>query len=319
MAPVDDSLDAECPAVCPDRIVGARQLAVGGQHRALVPPGPAGGLQTWGQGGSGQLGHGDTRGSEAPKAVRALAGHRVRSLACGGQHTAALTDCGLYTWGHNGFGQLGHGHTKPVLGPRRVGGDGDWAGARKVACGMLHTVLLDGEGGVWTWGAGKWGQLGHGDLEARWAPQRVQAGLEGQRVLDVAAGLRCTVCLCPGGVWASGRWCLSPWGGPALNPKPDMDPGAQPAPRSEALRPVPVAEWPTGDDAGAADGCVAANGLGQGLLAAVATPMEVVVVFGDGGVRSVACPPRTRAAAVAVSGSYVVVVWRPLPLLEVEE
>ena len=53
-------------------------------------------------------------------------------------------------------------------------------------------------GGVYTWGHGKFGRLGHGDAENQLAPRRVPAaGFNGERSVMVAAG-RHTVALSDG-------------------------------------------------------------------------------------------------------------------------
>ncbi|KAE8618109.1 hypothetical protein XENTR_v10009277 [Xenopus tropicalis] len=59
--------------------------------------------------------------------------------------------------------------------------------ARKLALGNEHAVLLTSELTVLTWGAGRHGQLGHGDLEDVEEPQIVDA-LHGVPMSEVAAG-----------------------------------------------------------------------------------------------------------------------------------
>ena len=45
-------------------------------------------------------------------------------IACGSSHTVAVTDDGLYTWGYNGYGQLGVGSTTNQSTPQKVTGIG---------------------------------------------------------------------------------------------------------------------------------------------------------------------------------------------------
>jgi len=64
-------------------------------------------LATFGNGQHGRLGHGTQASELVPRAVAGLAG--VVSVACGGAHTACVTaDGGLWSWGMNDRGQLGH-------------------------------------------------------------------------------------------------------------------------------------------------------------------------------------------------------------------
>ena len=95
---------------------GQRAVAVacGEQHTAVVTE--DGGLWTFGRGG-GRLGHANTANKYVPTAVQmpaasgGLAGPvRVRSVACGEHHTAAVTEGMLLcTFGRGSEGQLGHG------------------------------------------------------------------------------------------------------------------------------------------------------------------------------------------------------------------
>ena len=76
-------------------------------------------------------------------------------------------------------------------------------GARIVmaACGCDHSVAATAEGDVFTWGAGRFGRLGHNDEQCRLAPAKLgrwQFG--GGKVVLVAAGWAHTVALAEDGV-----------------------------------------------------------------------------------------------------------------------
>mmetsp|Transcript_155058 Transcript_155058/g.497090 ORF Transcript_155058/g.497090 Transcript_155058/m.497090 type:complete len:857 (+) Transcript_155058:45-2615(+) len=113
-----------------------------------------------GSGDCDQLGLGDAvRERTKPTLMRSLAGVRIRSIACGGLHTVAVTDRGtLLSWGCNDDGALG----------RCAGGAGEAADCepgevalpagvvvRSVACGDSHTCALEDGGRVWIWGSYK--------------------------------------------------------------------------------------------------------------------------------------------------------------------
>ncbi|XP_056401114.1 RCC1 domain-containing protein 1 [Hyla sarda] len=59
--------------------------------------------------------------------------------------------------------------------------------AQKMALGQEHAVLLTSDGTVLTWGAGRHGQLGHGDVEDVAEPRIVEA-LQGVTMCEVGAG-----------------------------------------------------------------------------------------------------------------------------------
>lgn len=66
----------------------------------------------------------------------------------------------LYTWGKNTSGQLGHGPTaKLQTTPKRVDALRGVVVAM-VSCGGEHTVIADQTHAVYSWGDGKFGQLG---------------------------------------------------------------------------------------------------------------------------------------------------------------
>eukprot|EP01105_Mastigella_eilhardi_P021285 TRINITY_DN5141_c0_g1_i2.p1 TRINITY_DN5141_c0_g1~~TRINITY_DN5141_c0_g1_i2.p1 ORF type:complete len:681 (-),score=152.84 TRINITY_DN5141_c0_g1_i2:52-2094(-) len=119
-------------------------------------------LYTWGKGQDGQLGHGTKADSTVPRRVEYFAarGLSVATMSGGYFHTAAVTDEGeLYAWGYGEYGQLGHGGTESEFLPRKV----DAMTGKlvcKVACGGMHTLILDTDGRVYSTGSGEYGQLG---------------------------------------------------------------------------------------------------------------------------------------------------------------
>ena len=67
-------------------------------------------LFTFGHGGHGKLGHGGIENEPVPRLVEALVGKTVVGASAVGGYTAVWTEEGeLFTFGHGGFGQLGHG------------------------------------------------------------------------------------------------------------------------------------------------------------------------------------------------------------------
>lgn len=80
------------------RAARVRQVSCGFLFTAAVDT--DGVLYTWGLGEYHRLGHGFEDDEEAPRAVAALVGRRVRSVSCGNTHGAAVTEDGqLWTWG----------------------------------------------------------------------------------------------------------------------------------------------------------------------------------------------------------------------------
>ena len=64
-------------------------------------------VYTWGFGNEGQLGHGDKSDQFLPRRLVQL-NHKIRSISCGGAHTALLSEAGrLLMVGRGREGQLG--------------------------------------------------------------------------------------------------------------------------------------------------------------------------------------------------------------------
>lgn len=61
------------------------------------------------------------RNCDKPRLIEALKTKRIRDIACGSSHSAALTSSGeLYTWGLGEYGRLGHGDNTTQLKPKMV-------------------------------------------------------------------------------------------------------------------------------------------------------------------------------------------------------
>lgn len=82
----------------------------------------------------------------------------VRFIASGGNHTVAVTDEEVYTWGLNSHGQLGTGTFSSCGLPAEVP-DLKGRGVCQVACGAEHTMFLCKDGSVYGCGSAAYGQL----------------------------------------------------------------------------------------------------------------------------------------------------------------
>jgi alpha-tubulin suppressor-like RCC1 family protein len=93
-------------------------------------------------------------------------------------------------WGSGEYGKLGLGDTSKRTSPARLAADA-FGGLQvlQAACGDDHTLAVTEEGGLWTWGAGGYGRLGHGNHNHAYLPARVDSHyFAGQRISMVAAG-----------------------------------------------------------------------------------------------------------------------------------
>lgn len=109
----------------------------------------------------------------------------VAGVGAGRWHSAALTTSGeIWTWGSNGWDQLGIGQPWYTLNlsayPRLVALA---AGMRSFAAGYRHTLVAQLDGDLYSWGDNTTGQLGDGTTSMRDAPVGVAPN-----VLHVSAG-----------------------------------------------------------------------------------------------------------------------------------
>ncbi|XP_066492188.1 RCC1 domain-containing protein 1 isoform X3 [Tiliqua scincoides] len=114
---------------------------------------------------------------------------RVQKLALGHEHAVLLDAWGaLFTWGSSRHGQLGHGDLESLVEPQRVEAlHGLPMG--EVAAGGWHSACISGAGDLYTWGWGKYGQLGHADTASSDQPKKVHYFMErGLCVVDVVCG-----------------------------------------------------------------------------------------------------------------------------------
>ncbi len=99
---------------------------------------------------------------------------------------AAVNGPGVpWTWGANGFGQLGDGTTQTRTTPGPVVGLTDVVDLHG---GREHVVTLRADGTVWVWGSNDEGQLGLDDLANRSTPTRVP-GLSGVTAVETGHNL----------------------------------------------------------------------------------------------------------------------------------
>mmetsp|Transcript_21486 Transcript_21486/g.30089 ORF Transcript_21486/g.30089 Transcript_21486/m.30089 type:complete len:607 (+) Transcript_21486:80-1900(+) len=169
-----------------EKLAGKRviQLSACGFHTGCLTDNHE--VWTWGEGKFGRLGHGAERNCHSPRMVEALLGKRPKQVACGGFHTAVITEDGkMYTFGGGEHGQLGHNEKLNKVKPTLVQALDDII-VTQITCGWSHSVALTSKGRVYTWGNGDHGKLGHGSGKKVSTPQLVEK-LKDHKVTRVAS------------------------------------------------------------------------------------------------------------------------------------
>ncbi|XP_001600404.1 RCC1 and BTB domain-containing protein 1 [Nasonia vitripennis] len=138
---------------------------------------------------AGCLGTGDSHSTLHPKKVEALCGKGIKTFAYGsGPHVLALTNKGeIYSWGHNGYCELGNGSTNQGLTPTLCLNLNEKV-VTAIACGSHHSVALTEDGEVYSWGQNNCGQVSSGISSNQGAPRKVNSALTGKVVVSIACG-----------------------------------------------------------------------------------------------------------------------------------
>ncbi|KAM8783149.1 RCC1 domain-containing protein 1 isoform 1-T1 [Rhynchonycteris naso] len=203
----------------------ARRLELGTEHALLLDE--AGQVYSWGAGRHGQLGHGTLEAELEPRLLEALQGLPMAVVAAGGWHSVCVSETGdIYIWGWNESGQLALPSRSLAEDRKTVSGEATGlnedgsevkgtaraedgapvpfiaiqpfpalldlplgAGAVKASCGSRHTAVVTRLGELYTWGWGKYGQLGHSDTASWDRPCRVEYFVDNQlQVMAVSCG-----------------------------------------------------------------------------------------------------------------------------------
>ena len=198
--PQTTSLPAVVASTCPSAASPLLFLAASASISHNVAVSTAKQVYTWGDRAR-ALGHGEVGSldsvSYTPKLVEALAGEKIVSAVAGRGATFAVSEEGkLYAWGCGYMGCLG------VRCKTDRWGDPDWpehsmpvvvvelAGkvVKAVAGGFNSTLVLTGDGEVYSMGQGQRGQLGHEGFPHHELLPRLIDSLRGKRVVHVSAG-----------------------------------------------------------------------------------------------------------------------------------
>ncbi|XP_073036567.1 ultraviolet-B receptor UVR8-like isoform X3 [Primulina eburnea] len=214
----DETLSAFPCLVTLNQGVRIATVAAGGRHTLALSVSDVGQVWGWGYGGEGQLGLGSRiRMVSSPHPVPCIdssfskdhsmalsrgsvgsdgqgfrvCGSYVIAIACGGRHSAVITDSGaILTFGWGLYGQCGQGSTDDELSPTCVS---SLLGIKieGVAAGLWHTVCISADGDVYAFGGNQFGQLGTGADQAEILPRLLDApSLENVNAKSVSCGAR---------------------------------------------------------------------------------------------------------------------------------
>ena len=169
--------------------------SAGGSCSAVITT--EGTLYTFGITAGGRLGHERTKAKAPavqwrPKRVESLLGEIVIAVSAGGAHMLCVTRKGhLYAWGDNSKGQLGTGDFIDRFKPVRIPHPKNAAWAPIIAAGEGHSMAVDVNGRLWTWGGCGLPMLGQGSNQSTSvsAAERERALCASFQIYDVACDI----------------------------------------------------------------------------------------------------------------------------------
>lgn len=219
--------------------------AVGKNHTIFLTD--RGRMLSCGDNKMGQLGLGHQSNHVPSPTLVAHSGPPIKKIACGGEFTMAVDIRGnLYSFGHPEYGQLGHNTDGKYfitsnklaynceLKPRKVAvfieksRDGTVTPVldveiEQIACGVNHTLAVDSNKRLYTWGFGGYGRLGHAEPKNELVPRLVKA-FQGpnQGVTQIQCGSQFSLAVgCAGQLYMWGQ--QKPTGEATMYPKPVQD------------------------------------------------------------------------------------------------
>ncbi|KFW83777.1 Protein RCC2, partial [Manacus vitellinus] len=192
-------------------------LAACGRNHTLALT-ESGSVFAFGENKMGQLGLGNQTDAVPSPTQIMYNGQPITKLACGAEFSMIM-DCkgNLYSFGCPEYGQLGHNSDGKFIAraqrieydcelvPRRVGifiektKDGQILPVpnvvvRDVACGANHTLVLDSQKRVFSWGFGGYGRLGHAEQKDEMVPRLVKLfDFPGRGAAQIYAGYTCSL------------------------------------------------------------------------------------------------------------------------------
>eukprot|EP01089_Gocevia_fonbrunei_P011155 TRINITY_DN24275_c0_g1_i1.p1 TRINITY_DN24275_c0_g1~~TRINITY_DN24275_c0_g1_i1.p1 ORF type:complete len:276 (-),score=32.33 TRINITY_DN24275_c0_g1_i1:1-828(-) len=159
---------------------GATDVCLGWGHGLAVSD--KGVLYSWGWGGQGQLGQGDYNSQYIPRPVSFFEREKIIicSVSAGADCSVAVSEDGqVFIWGRNEFWDgmklefQEDGATRGECVPILLEGIPNKYKIVSVSVGLGHFVALTESGEVFAWGLNSYGQLGLGNLENKYKPEKV--------------------------------------------------------------------------------------------------------------------------------------------------
>jgi len=170
-----DTTNRNVPTKIPPVDCEAKYIACGENHSLIIDMNDN--VWLFGKNYSGQLGLGDTTDRLVPTKIPSVEGWngKAKYIACGENHSILIDiNDNVWSFGNNVKVQLGLGDTTDRNIPTNIHSVEGWNGkAKYIACGEYHSIIIDTNDNVWSFGNNNKGQLGLGDTNNRPVPNKI--------------------------------------------------------------------------------------------------------------------------------------------------
>ena len=190
-------------------------VSLGDLHSSALTS--SGRVFTWGWNVYGQLGDSTITNKFAPVDITnqfvLYEGETIVSISLGANHSAALTSLGrIFTWGANGYGQLGDSTTTQKNAPTDITNQFNLAIDEfiiDVSLGYAHSSAITSNGRMFTWGWNIYGQLGDGTINDRLSPTEITSQfnlLPDEKMISTSLGTNHSAALTSAGRMFTWGW-----------------------------------------------------------------------------------------------------------------
>jgi alpha-tubulin suppressor-like RCC1 family protein len=182
------------------------------------------GVYSWGYNEYGQLGIENLINQSSPQRIEFFKNPEdILSLSCGGVFCICIYKNGVYSWGHNKYGQLGiRGIYNYYSYPQPISFFKNPEDIISLSCGHEFSICIY-KNEVYSWGNNYDGQLGIGGMFNYYSsPQKISFFQNPEDIISFSCGQGYCICICKNGVFGWGNNSSSQLGNGIYQSSPQL-------------------------------------------------------------------------------------------------